>query len=77
MSEAFERFDQDWEAQRLDAIHFEPPYDDGTQERITELMTEDFGKDDDEDFCEGHESLNGPIGNVEYCDGTCKWKDHT
>ena len=23
------------------------------------------------DQCEGHESLNGPIGNVEYCDGTC------
>jgi len=22
--------------------------------------------------CEGHESLDGPIGNVEYCDGTCR-----
>lgn len=22
--------------------------------------------------CEGHESLDGPIGNVEYCDGSCR-----
>ena len=28
--------------------------------------------DEDEEGCEGHESLNGPIGNVEFCDGTCK-----
>lgn len=25
----------------------------------------------DDMICPGHESLNGPIGNVEYCDGTC------
>jgi hypothetical protein len=22
--------------------------------------------------CEGHESTDGPIGNVVYCDGTCQ-----
>lgn len=22
--------------------------------------------------CEGHESTDGPIGNVEYCDGSCR-----
>lgn len=22
--------------------------------------------------CEGHESLSGPIGNVTYCDGSCR-----
>jgi hypothetical protein len=24
------------------------------------------------DLCEGHPSTNGPIGNVEYCDGSCQ-----
>lgn len=27
---------------------------------------------DDEGDCEGHESTAGPIGNVIYCDGSCK-----
>ena len=28
--------------------------------------------DDDDSECEGHESLDGPIGNVVYCDGSCR-----
>lgn len=29
--------------------------------------------DDDEDECEGHESLNGAdMGRTVYCDGTCR-----
>lgn len=27
---------------------------------------------DDEDYCEGHESLSGPMGVTQYCDGSCK-----
>lgn len=27
--------------------------------------------DEDERVCEGHESLDGPIGNVTFCDGSC------
>lgn len=32
----------------------------------------DYDDYDDENECEGHPSTNGPIGNVVYCDGTCR-----
>ncbi len=32
----------------------------------------DNADDDGPDECEGHESTDGPIGNVVFCDGTCK-----
>lgn len=34
-----------------------------TNEQLSELI---------DDECDGHLSTNGPIGHVEYCDGTCK-----
>lgn len=39
---------------------------------VTEAIR-DAAVDYFDDFaCEGHESTDGPIGSVEFCDGTCK-----
>lgn len=39
------------------------------------IITRDHLERDEE--CEGHESTSGPIGNVTYCDGTCKPRDRS
>lgn len=38
------------------------------------ILIAQLGLEPDLDFleCEGHESLSGAIGNVEYCDGSCR-----
>lgn len=35
-------------------------------------MTEALELLEEETTCQGHESLDGPIGNLTYCDGTCR-----
>lgn len=47
----------------------------GTVEDPDQTLWEEteYGQDDDDDECEGHESLNGAdMGVTVYCDGNCR-----